>query len=216
MPRRRRPIGTRAAHGHQQRDRPRGQDGGTGAWTGGSTVQSRSGGGPRRQPRLCHGRPRPGHPESVDLRHRAADARRQLGDLAISADGSRLYVASISQQTVFVLDTATLQPTGSPIPLPATPRQLALTADGTRLYVLGADTVYVADTSPRARSSAPSRRGPARCTWSSIPTAPASTSGTRPARAFRRTATASPPTTPRRCSKSRPPSSPTSASSPDS
>ena len=84
-----------------------------------------------------------------------------LGDLALSADGSRLYVASTSascscstpgptQPSVLVIDTGTLQQSGSPIPLPTVPRQLALTPAGTRLYVLGADTVYLADTATRA------------------------------------------------------------------
>ncbi|MDQ3486947.1 MAG: Ig-like domain-containing protein [Acidobacteriota bacterium] len=73
-----------------------------------------------------------------------------LGELALSADGSRLYIASNSHASIFVVDTATLQPAGSPIAVAATPRQLALTSDGTRLYVLGTDTVYVADTTTRA------------------------------------------------------------------
>lgn len=73
-----------------------------------------------------------------------------LGDLTISADGSRLYVASVSPRTVFVIDTATLQPIGPALPLATEPRRLALTVDGSRLFVLGTDTVYVADTATRA------------------------------------------------------------------
>ena len=71
-----------------------------------------------------------------------------LGELALSADGSKLYVAN-SHTSVFVVDTGTLQLSGAPIEVPIA-RHLALTADGTRLFVLGADTVYVADTATRA------------------------------------------------------------------
>lgn len=78
-----------------------------------------------------------------------------LGELALSADGSRLYLArrdvgAPGAGEVFVLDTATLQPAGTPISIPEAPRQLALTGDGSRLYVLAADAVHVADTTTRA------------------------------------------------------------------
>ena len=69
-----------------------------------------------------------------------------LGELAISADGSRLYVASHSHRRVLVVDTALLQPIGPAIPMPEQPRGLAVTASGAQLYVLGPDVVYVADT----------------------------------------------------------------------
>ena len=72
-----------------------------------------------------------------------------LGDLVISTDGSRLYVASVSLPAVFVVDTATLQPIGAALPLATEPRALTLTADGTRLFALGADTVYAVDTTTR-------------------------------------------------------------------
>lgn len=75
-----------------------------------------------------------------------------LGELTLSVDGSRLYVArrDAGAGQIVVVDTATLQPFGSPIPIAEVPRQIALTTDGARLYVLGANAVYVADTAKRA------------------------------------------------------------------
>lgn len=73
-----------------------------------------------------------------------------LGELALSADGSRLYVAGDAPQALFVVDTATGVAIGAPMSLPERPRRLALTVDGTRLYVLGADNVYVVEMATRA------------------------------------------------------------------
>lgn len=69
-----------------------------------------------------------------------------LGEVVISANGERLYVASVAPKAVFVLDASSLQPIGSPLLLPTEPRRLALAPDGTRLFVLGTNTVYVVDT----------------------------------------------------------------------
>jgi YVTN family beta-propeller protein len=77
---------------------------------------------------------------------------RPVSDIALTADGARLYVvyrgtSSTDPGTLAVVDTATIRVTAT-TPIGPRPEALALTADGTRLYVatLGDDTVAVVDT----------------------------------------------------------------------
>ena len=63
--------------------------------------------------------------------------------LAITSDGSRLYVANASSNFIGVLDTETRLALPS-IPVSETPRDIEIGADG-RLYVLGADSLMQLD-----------------------------------------------------------------------
>ena len=99
---------------------------------------------------------------------RTLDAGRHPSAMALSRDGSRLFVASASTDRVTVLDTrrgevvATLSdtPPGGPGE-GSTPDALALSPDGTRLYVAEADNNAVATFALSQRTSA-TEGGPAR------------------------------------------------------
>jgi YVTN family beta-propeller protein/VCBS repeat-containing protein len=74
------------------------------------------------------------------------------GDMAVSPDGTRLYVApDPMKQQVIVLDTSTMRPVGNPIAVGTWPTVMAVSRDGSRLYV-GEEvdgTVQVIDTATR-------------------------------------------------------------------
>jgi YVTN family beta-propeller protein len=61
-----------------------------------------------------------------------------------SADGSRIYVANAGDNTVSVIDTASITLAGTiPMPLNYSPRGLAISPDGTRLYAALELTLFV-------------------------------------------------------------------------
>ena len=103
------------------------------------------------------------------LRPRAQfDAGRHPSAMVLSADDSRLFVASASTDRVRVLDTGTgavvAELTDAPPAGPAegsTPNALALSPDGSRLYVAEADNNAVAifDLSPRTRGASSAATG---------------------------------------------------------
>jgi YVTN family beta-propeller protein len=75
--------------------------------------------------------------------------------VAVTPDGSKIYVADPFANTVSVIDTATNTVIGSPIPIPplnpiigATPASVAVTPDGSKVYVVNANAnnVSVIDT----------------------------------------------------------------------
>jgi YVTN family beta-propeller protein len=71
--------------------------------------------------------------------------------VAVSPDGSRLYVANQSDGTVSVIDTATNTVVGEPIPVVVAPYAVAVSPDGSRVYVTSlyvgpGGTVSVIDT----------------------------------------------------------------------
>ena len=105
------------------------------------------------------------------LRVRASfDGGRHPSAMVLSADDSRLFVASASTDRVRVIDTHTgatvAELRDAPPAGPAegsTPNALALSADGTRLYVAEADNNAVAifDLSSAARGTSAATGGPA-------------------------------------------------------
>jgi YVTN family beta-propeller protein len=71
--------------------------------------------------------------------------------VAVTPDGSKVYVANASSFTVSVIDTATNAVVGSPIRVGSFPWGLAVTPDGSKVYVAnfgfeGLSTVSVIDT----------------------------------------------------------------------
>ena len=68
--------------------------------------------------------------------------------VVVSPDGSRVYVTNYGSNTVSVIDTATDQVTGSPIPVGSGPVGVAVSPDGSRVFVANANsnTVSVIDT----------------------------------------------------------------------
>ncbi|MDT5096027.1 MAG: hypothetical protein QOH60_5390, partial [Mycobacterium sp.] len=68
--------------------------------------------------------------------------------LALSTDGSKLYVANWNSASVRVINTATNQPIGNSIAVGANPFGLAISPDGSRLYTSnwGSSTVSVINT----------------------------------------------------------------------
>jgi YVTN family beta-propeller protein len=68
--------------------------------------------------------------------------------LAVTPDGTHVYVTSYSSASVSVIDTASNKVVGAPIPVGAEPWGIAFTPDGTRAYVsnTGPNTVSVIDT----------------------------------------------------------------------
>jgi YVTN family beta-propeller protein len=59
----------------------------------------------------------------------------QTCGVAVTPDGSKVYVASRTGFTVLVIATATNKLTGSPIPVGDEPRAVAVTPDGSKVYV---------------------------------------------------------------------------------
>jgi large repetitive protein len=72
------------------------------------------------------------------------------GQVAVTPNGSFLYVASQGSSTVIMIKTATSKILGSPIPVGNTPASMAVAPNGKYLYVSnsGGDTVSVIDISP--------------------------------------------------------------------
>jgi len=70
-----------------------------------------------------------------------------LGELAVTPDGSKVYVTNRSTNNVYVIDTAT-NTVAATIPVGATTIGVSITSDGTLAYVTNflADTVTVIDT----------------------------------------------------------------------
>jgi YVTN family beta-propeller protein len=68
--------------------------------------------------------------------------------VAVTPDGSKVYVTDLSSNNVSVIDTATNTVVGSPIPVGSQPYGVAVTPDGSKVYVanVGEDTVSVIDT----------------------------------------------------------------------
>jgi YVTN family beta-propeller protein len=68
--------------------------------------------------------------------------------VAVTPDGSKVYVANFLDTTVSVIDTATNTVVGSPITVGAAPVGVAVTPDGSKVYVanVASDTVSVIDT----------------------------------------------------------------------
>jgi YVTN family beta-propeller protein len=58
-----------------------------------------------------------------------------VSTLAVSPDGRRLYVGSLSGKSVTVVETATNKIVGTPIALPGEPVEIAITPDGRTAYV---------------------------------------------------------------------------------
>jgi YVTN family beta-propeller protein len=66
----------------------------------------------------------------------SVEVGRRVGKLAVSPDGTRLYVADRELHgTVWVVDTATNTVVGDPIAVGAIPSGAAVSPDGTRVYV---------------------------------------------------------------------------------
>jgi YVTN family beta-propeller protein len=68
--------------------------------------------------------------------------------VAVSPDGSKVYVANVLSNTVSVIDTTTNPATVSTIAVGSTPTGVAVSPDGSKVYVpsLLFDTVSVIDT----------------------------------------------------------------------
>ena len=75
--------------------------------------------------------------------------------LALSPDGTKLYVANYSSSSVRVMNTATGQPIGNPIAVGALPYGLAISPDGSKVYTAnsGSNTVSVINTTTNQVSS---------------------------------------------------------------
>jgi hypothetical protein len=74
-----------------------------------------------------------------------------LSGLAMSADGSRIYVADRAAATIVVVDTASKQVDGESIPTPSGVTSLAVSPDGARLYAVKSDSpnIYAIDVATR-------------------------------------------------------------------
>jgi DNA-binding beta-propeller fold protein YncE len=105
-------------------------------------------------------------PSGRQVAERPMDVGRHPSALALSADGSRLFVASASTDRVAALDTRArrvmrwlLDPPPDKVAEGSTPEGLALSADGTRLYAAEADAnaVAVFDLSPLTSGVASAR-----------------------------------------------------------
>ncbi|NUK12613.1 hypothetical protein HRW18_32505 [Streptomyces lunaelactis] len=59
-------------------------------------------------------------PDRVDADFAAVVGQESLGDIEISADGSRLYVVNMKDRSLYTYDTATATPVGAPLPIPDT------------------------------------------------------------------------------------------------
>lgn len=72
--------------------------------------------------------------------------------LALSADGTRLYVTSDSGNSITVISTATNHVVGSPIAVGTNPTGIAVSPDGARVYVLnqGSANVSIIDAASKA------------------------------------------------------------------
>ncbi|QOZ72515.1 autotransporter domain-containing protein [Bradyrhizobium arachidis] len=72
--------------------------------------------------------------------------------LALSADGSSLYVAFTTGSSVSVISTATNHVVGSPIAVVTDPHGIAVSPDGTRIYVAnaGSNSVSIIDAASKA------------------------------------------------------------------
>ena len=72
--------------------------------------------------------------------------------VAVTPDGSRVYVTNRDDNTVSVIDAASGAVIGSPIAVGNAPQGLAVSPDGTRVYVCNPDdnTVLVIDTATNA------------------------------------------------------------------
>src|SRR6202007_1264327 len=68
--------------------------------------------------------------------------------VAVTPDGSKVYVTNLGDNTVSVIDTATNTVTGSTIPVGDNAEGVVITPDGSRVYVANSydDTVSVIDT----------------------------------------------------------------------
>ena len=73
------------------------------------------------------------------------------GNLAVSRDGTGLYVANWLEGKIVVVDTGTLTPVGQPIVVPTGADVMTVSPDGRRLYIAhsGAQTMSVVDTATR-------------------------------------------------------------------
>lgn len=58
--------------------------------------------------------------DRVDADFAAAVGQESLGDIEISADGSRLYVVNMKDRNLYTYDTTTAAPVGAPLPIPDT------------------------------------------------------------------------------------------------
>ena len=71
--------------------------------------------------------------------------------IAVSPDGTRVYVTNQSSNSVSVINTATNALDGAAIAVGSKPAGIALSADGSTLYVAnGDDSVFVVDTKTRS------------------------------------------------------------------
>jgi len=77
------------------------------------------------------------------------------GGVAVSSDGTVLYVANYGDSTLSVIDTATEKVTATVVG--GGPGPLALSADGTRIYAPNAFIDTVSVVAPLAQAAAPSR-----------------------------------------------------------
>lgn len=77
--------------------------------------------------------------------------------IAVTADGSRVYVTNIGDNTVSLIDTATRTSVVAAIPVGLAPMGVAISADGSRIYVAnsGESTITVIDTGTHTIVGAP-------------------------------------------------------------
>ena len=71
--------------------------------------------------------------------------------VAVTPDGSKVYVTNVRDNTVSVIDTTTNTVIGFPIPVGGNPVGAAVTPDGSRVYVTNAVGNTVSVNSPRSR-----------------------------------------------------------------
>ncbi len=101
--------------------------------------------------------------------------------VAITPDGTRVYVSDFGSNHVSVISTATNTVTAT-VTVGSNPRGVAITPNGTRAYVTnwgsGSQQRVGGSTPPRTRSSPPSPSAPSRSAWRSPRTARTPTSPT--------------------------------------
>jgi YVTN family beta-propeller protein len=83
--------------------------------------------------------------------------------VALTPDGSKVYVTNAHDNNVSVINTATNTVVGSPIPVGVHPFGVAVTPDGSKVYVTNVEdnTVSVIATVTNAVSTIPVGHGPA-------------------------------------------------------
>jgi WD40 repeat protein len=92
----------------------------------------------------------PAHPTVTTVPASTPDGAFSVGDVAVSADGHRVYTTDASTQSVTIWDTSGAAPVvvGSVALGPRNPDEIVASKDGNRLYVWSyGQTVSVIDTS---------------------------------------------------------------------